>query len=101
MAPSRHSTSSLGCFSSPAMSLRWRNRAICLQSTCSRRWAARVIGVPVDSEGLVVEALPAEARAVYVTPSHQYPLGVAMSLSRRRALLTWAEHHHAVVVEDD
>jgi len=62
---------------------------------------ARVIGVPVDSEGLVVEALPAEARAVYVTPSHQYPLGVAMSLSRRRALLTWAEHNNAVVVEDD
>jgi GntR family transcriptional regulator / MocR family aminotransferase len=62
---------------------------------------ARVIGVPVDSEGLVVEALPAEARVVYVTPSHQYPLGVAMSPSRRRALLAWAERHNAVVVEDD
>jgi GntR family transcriptional regulator / MocR family aminotransferase len=62
---------------------------------------ARVIGVPVDSEGLVVEALPAEARVVYVTPSHQFPLGVAMSLSRRRALLAWAERHNAVVVEDD
>ena len=62
---------------------------------------ARVIGVPVDSEGLVVEALPAEARLVYVTPSHQFPLGVAMSLSRRRALLAWAERHNAVVVEDD
>jgi GntR family transcriptional regulator/MocR family aminotransferase len=62
---------------------------------------ARVIGVPVDSEGLVVQALPAEARAVYVTPSHQFPLGVAMSLSRRRALLAWAERNNAVVVEDD
>jgi GntR family transcriptional regulator/MocR family aminotransferase len=62
---------------------------------------ARVIGVPVDSEGLVVGALPAEARAVYVTPSHQFPLGVAMSLSRRRALLAWAERNNAVVVEDD
>jgi GntR family transcriptional regulator / MocR family aminotransferase len=62
---------------------------------------ARVIGVPVDSEGLVVEALPAEARAVYVTPSHQFPLAVAMSLSRRRALLAWAERNNAVVVEDD
>jgi len=62
---------------------------------------ARVIGVPVDSEGLVVKALPAEARVTYVTPSHQYPLGVAMSLPRRRALLAWAEHHDAVVVEDD
>jgi GntR family transcriptional regulator/MocR family aminotransferase len=62
---------------------------------------ARVIGVPVDSEGLVVQALPAKARAVYVTPSHQFPLGVAMSLSRRRALLAWAERNNAVVVEDD
>jgi len=62
---------------------------------------ARVIGVPVDSEGLVVEALPAEARVVYVTPSHQFPLGVAMSLSRRRVLLAWAERNNAVVVEDD
>lgn len=62
---------------------------------------ARVIGVPVDSEGLIVQALPAGARAVYVTPSHQYPLGVAMSLSRRRALLAWAERNNAVVVEDD
>jgi GntR family transcriptional regulator/MocR family aminotransferase len=62
---------------------------------------ARVIGVPVDDEGLVVEALPAGARAVYVTPSHQYPLGVAMSLSRRRALLAWAERNNAVIVEDD
>jgi GntR family transcriptional regulator/MocR family aminotransferase len=62
---------------------------------------ARVIGVPVDNEGLVVEALPPEARAVYVTPSHQHPLGVAMSLPRRRALLAWAERRNAVVVEDD
>ncbi|KRQ95388.1 GntR family transcriptional regulator [Bradyrhizobium jicamae] len=62
---------------------------------------ARVVGVPVDSEGLVVEALPADARVVYVTPSHQFPLGMAMSLSRRRALLAWAERYNAVVVEDD
>lgn len=66
-----------------------------------RALGARVIGVPVDSEGLVVEALPAEARVVYVTPSHQFPLGVAMSLPRRRALLAWAERNNAVVVEDD
>ncbi len=62
---------------------------------------ARVVGVPVDSEGLVVAALPADARMVYVTPSHQFPLGMAMSLSRRRALLAWAERYNAVVVEDD
>ena len=62
---------------------------------------ARVVGVPVDNEGLVVEALPADARMVYVTPSHQFPLGMAMSLPRRRALLAWAERRNAVVVEDD
>ena len=66
-----------------------------------RALGARVVGVPVDSEGLVVETLPAEAKVVYVTPSHQFPLGMAMSLSRRRALLAWAERCNAVVVEDD
>ncbi|EWT03280.1 GntR family transcriptional regulator [Intrasporangium oryzae NRRL B-24470] len=62
---------------------------------------ARVVGVPVDGEGLVVEALPDDARVVYVTPSHQFPTGVAMSLARRTALLEWAIRHDAVVVEDD
>jgi GntR family transcriptional regulator/MocR family aminotransferase len=38
---------------------------------------------------------------VVVTPSHQYPLGMAMSLGRRLALLTWAEDHDAAIVEDD
>jgi GntR family transcriptional regulator/MocR family aminotransferase len=62
---------------------------------------ASVAGVPVDSEGLVVEALPATARLVYVTPSHQHPTGVAMSRARRIALLEWAVGHNAVIVEDD
>jgi GntR family transcriptional regulator/MocR family aminotransferase len=61
----------------------------------------RVHGVPVDRDGLVVDALPRAARAVYVTPSHQYPLGVPMALARRRALLAWAERHDAAIVEDD
>jgi GntR family transcriptional regulator / MocR family aminotransferase len=61
----------------------------------------RVEGVPVDREGLVVDALPRNTRLVYVTPSHQYPLGVPMSLPRRLALLTWAERNHAAIVEDD
>lgn len=62
---------------------------------------ATVVGVPVDDEGLVVEALPADARLVYVTPSHQFPTGVPMTMSRRVALLRWAAHHDAVIVEDD
>lgn len=62
---------------------------------------ARVVGVPVDAEGLDVSALPHDARLVYVTPSHQFPLGVAMSPARRNALLAWAEQRNAVVIEDD
>ncbi len=62
---------------------------------------AKVVGVPVDAEGLVVDALPQRARIVYVTPSHQYPLGVAMSLQRKLALLDWAERNNAAIIEDD
>jgi GntR family transcriptional regulator/MocR family aminotransferase len=62
---------------------------------------ARVVGVPVDDEGLIVDALPDRTRLVYVTPSHQFPLGMAMSMSRRLALLDWAEEHDAAILEDD
>ncbi|GAB2571212.1 GntR family transcriptional regulator [Paractinoplanes abujensis] len=62
---------------------------------------ATVIGVPVDEQGLIVEALPPGARVVYVTPSHQYPTGVAMTLRRRVELLAWAQRHDAAIVEDD
>jgi GntR family transcriptional regulator/MocR family aminotransferase len=57
--------------------------------------------VPVDADGLVVSALPDGARLVYVTPSHQFPLGMPMSHARRLALLDWAERRNAVIVEDD
>jgi GntR family transcriptional regulator/MocR family aminotransferase len=66
-----------------------------------RSLGATVVGVPVDAEGLVVDALPPRARLVYTTPSHQFPLGTPMSLSRRRALLSWAHRRGAAVVEDD
>jgi GntR family transcriptional regulator/MocR family aminotransferase len=66
-----------------------------------RSLGARVVGVPVDAKGLVVDRLPRAARLVYVTPSHQFPTGTAMSLERRTALLSWAERHDAVVIEDD
>ena len=62
---------------------------------------ARVIGVPVDAEGLVVDAIPSNTRLVYATPSHQFPLGHTMSLARRHALLDWAGRRQAAVVEDD
>ena len=62
---------------------------------------AKLAGVPVDAEGIVVERLPETARVIYVTPSHQFPLGPAMSARRRSALLAFARRHGAVIVEDD
>ncbi|WP_109124415.1 PLP-dependent aminotransferase family protein [Dyella sp. C11] len=62
---------------------------------------ARVKSVRVDDEGLCVDALPDEARLVYVTPSHQFPLGMPMSLERRMALLEWAARRGALIIEDD
>ena len=61
----------------------------------------RVVPVPVDAEGIVVDGIPASARAVYVTPSHQSPTGVTMTAGRRRALLAHAAANRAAVIEDD
>lgn len=66
-----------------------------------RSHGARVVGVPVDDAGIAVSQLPAGARLVYLTPSHQYPLGVVMSMARRGELLAWAAAHGAAVIEDD
>lgn len=65
---------------------------------------ARLVPVPVDAEGLNVEAgikRAADTRLAYLTPSHQFPLGVTMSLTRRLALLDWAKRAGAYILEDD
>ena len=62
---------------------------------------AEVRPVPVDAEGLTVGAIPEAAAAVCVTPSHQFPTGVAMSPERRHALLDFARRTGSVIVEDD
>jgi GntR family transcriptional regulator/MocR family aminotransferase len=63
---------------------------------------AELVVCPVDNEGLPVEQLPATgARLVYVTPSHQFPTGAVMPLTRRLALLNWAGRFDAYVIEDD
>jgi GntR family transcriptional regulator/MocR family aminotransferase len=65
---------------------------------------ATLVSVPVDAEGLDVEAgrgRAADARLAIVTPSHQYPLGVTMSLARRLELLDWARAANAFIIEDD
>jgi GntR family transcriptional regulator/MocR family aminotransferase len=64
----------------------------------------RAVSVPVDEHGMRVAkgrtAAPS-ARAAYVTPSHQFPLGVQMSMPRRLELLDWARQAGAFVLEDD
>ena len=62
---------------------------------------ANVVSVPLDGDGLVVDALPKNASLVYVTPSHQFPMGMPMSNDRRIALLQWAERRNSVIIEDD
>lgn len=58
--------------------------------------------VPVDRDGLAVESLPEIRNAVlYVTPSHQYPTGVTLSLARRLRLLDWAARTDSLIIEDD
>ena len=65
---------------------------------------AKLVPVPVDDQGLDVVAgarLAPHARLVFTSPSHQFPTGVTMSLSRRLALLDWARRAAAWIVEDD
>ena len=62
---------------------------------------AQLVPIPVDDEGLRVDRLPDDVRIIGVTPSHQSPTGVAMSLHRRAELLDFARCRGAVVVEDD
>lgn len=63
---------------------------------------AAAVSIAVDSDGLSTRMLEGvEARLAYVTPSHQFPLGSVMPISRRHQLLEWAQRHGAYVVEDD
>ena len=66
---------------------------------------ARLLPVPVDENGIVVETLAAKAatnaKLIYVTPSHQFPTGAVLPLNRRLELLKWAERTGAMIIEDD
>jgi len=69
-----------------------------------RQAGARIIPVPVDEGGLSVsqgEKLCRSAKAAYLTPAHQFPLGMAMPVERRLAVLKWARETGAFVIEDD
>jgi GntR family transcriptional regulator/MocR family aminotransferase len=63
----------------------------------------KVVPKPIDAQGLVIARSPKELlpKMIYVTPSHQFPLGVTMSFQRRTDLLDFARNHNAFVFEDD
>jgi len=64
---------------------------------------AKAVCMPVDQEGMIIDQASREggARLAYVTPSHQFPLGMPMSLARRHSLLAWASESLAWILEDD
>lgn len=62
---------------------------------------ARLAPVPVDDHGIDPAQLPDTARALFLTPSHQFPTGSVLPIARRLAVLDWASRCGAVVVEDD
>ena len=71
---------------------------------CFQGQGAKLHAVTVDSEGLDVETLSQSSlpfKLLYVTPSHQFPTGVTLSLSRRLALLQWAQQTGTLILEDD
>ncbi|NIK55407.1 aminotransferase class I/II-fold pyridoxal phosphate-dependent enzyme [Kribbella shirazensis] len=60
-----------------------------------------IVDVPVDEDGLQVGALTDDVAAVYVTPSHQYPLGGRLPVARRNELVRWARRTGSLLIEDD
>ena len=66
---------------------------------CFAAHGAQIIGQRVDGEGMTLPQ--SGARLAYVTPSHQFPTGVVMSITRRMELLQWAHRNDALVIEDD
>jgi len=64
---------------------------------------AKIVPCPIDREGLVIGKCPTQnsPRLIFVAPSHQFPLGVTMSLKRRKALIEFAESRDGYILEDD
>ena len=64
----------------------------------------KIVPMPVDQQGADVESgfrRAPGARMIYVTPSHQYPMGVTMSIERRMELISWAQRNRSIIIEDD
>lgn len=89
--------------------LKSHTRQLCIENPCYlgaslifRSAGLTIHPIPVDGEGLRTDRLPADRGSLlYVTPSHQFPTGATMTLTRRLALLQWAEETDSYIVEDD
>jgi GntR family transcriptional regulator/MocR family aminotransferase len=67
-----------------------------------RRLGVMAVPVPIDERGIDVDALTATGvRAVILTPTHQFPTGIALAPERRQALVSWANHCDGTIIEDD
>jgi GntR family transcriptional regulator/MocR family aminotransferase len=62
---------------------------------------AKIIPCDIDKEGIVLNNLNTEVKFIYTTPSNQYPLGIRMSLNRRKEILKWISNNNSLVIEDD
>ncbi|MET0314362.1 MAG: PLP-dependent aminotransferase family protein [Hansschlegelia sp.] len=89
--------------------LQSHTRQLCIENPCylgaSMLFSSTALAIhpiPVDQDGVQTDRLPTARRSLlYVTPSHQFPTGVTMTLARRLALLRWAEETDSFIVEDD
>jgi GntR family transcriptional regulator / MocR family aminotransferase len=81
----------------------FENPGYVMARRCFEATGATCMPAPVDLQGLDTSTLPKDkkVRLVYVTPSHQFPLGGVLPITRRRELLQWAQHQNAWIVEDD
>ncbi|GAB2560345.1 MocR-like pyridoxine biosynthesis transcription factor PdxR [Kribbella endophytica] len=70
-------------------------------ANAARSHGLDIVDVPVDADGMRVDALVDNVAAVYVTPSHQYPLGGRLPVARRNELIRWARRTGATLIEDD
>jgi len=94
----------LSSLSSPGDAFWFEDPGYILARPFLQNAAVKVVPVPVDEHGVMVEEgkrLSPYAKFAMVTPSHQSPLGVTLSLERRMALLDWASHAGSWIIEDD
>jgi hypothetical protein len=85
---------------------RWTDIRVRTRRAVPQRWRGglRTVTMPVDEEGALVSSLPrgtGRPRLLLVTPSHQFPLGVRMTIARRLELIRSAQEHNGLVLEDD